>query len=408
MQLPFSLFLALKYLRPKRTFLSVVTVISILGVLLGVAVLVIVLSVMSGFDDMWRDKILGFNAHLTVTGWSPIEDAAEVIDEIETVPGVQGAAPFVQGLVFIQHDDRIFTPFVRGIDPEKEQSISRVPEHMVLGDFSVEDDEVLLGRDLAMRINARVGDTILVYSPKSFSDPDELYLPEELTVRGIFDVGMWDFDMGFVLTTLDTARNLYGMESGVHGVQVMTDDPYHASETALLVREALGPTYTVQTWMQMNSQLFSALRVEKNMMFFLLIFIILVAAFGITNTLITVTVQKTREIGLLKALGYTPASIMQIFVWQGWISGIIGTISGIGTGLLVVHFRNDLMQWLSNQFGWELFPKELYHLTQIPASTSGVDLLLIAVSVMVICTLAGVIPAFRAARLDAARALSYE
>ncbi len=409
MDLPFSLFIALKYLRPKRTFISVVTVISILGVLLGVSVLVIVLSVMSGFDNMWRDKILGFNAHLTVAGWDLIENDQEIIETVERVPGVLGAAPYVQGLVFIQRGERIFTPFVRGIQPDEERRISRIPEHMSEGEFALEDDEVLIGKDLALRIQAGVGDKLLLYSPRTFSTAtDELYLPEELTIRGIFDLGMWDFDMGFILTTLDTARNLYGIESGVHGIQVMTDDPYKAGDTAHLVRRALGGGYNIQTWMEMNRQLFSALRVEKNMMFFLLIFITVVAAFGITNTLITLTVQKTREIGLLKALGYTSGHIMRIFIWQGLISGVIGTIAGIGTGLLILHYRNDLMRGMATQFGWELFPKELYHLTEIPAATSAMDIAIIAISVMVICTLAGVIPAYRAARLDPAKSLRYE
>ncbi len=144
------------------------------------------------------------------------------------------------------------------------------------------------------------------------------------------------------------------------------------------------------------------------MMFFLLIFITIVAAFGITNTLITITVQKTREIGLLKALGYRPGQIMRVFFWQGWISGIIGTVFGIGTGLLVLHYRNNLMELLSKQMGWELFPKELYHLTEIPASTSITDIVIIAFSVMLICTIAGIVPAYRAARLDPAKALRYE
>ncbi len=409
MDLPFSLFIALKYLRPKRTFISVVTVISILGVLLGVAVLVIVLSVMSGFDQMWRDKILGFNAHLTVAGWKVIENDREIIDVIEQAPGVIGAAPYVQGLVFIQRDDRIFTPFVRGIQPDEERRISRIPEHMTAGEFAIEDDEVLVGADLARRLNAWTGDKLLLYSPRNFTAAsDELYLPTELTIRGVFDLGMWDFDMGYILTTLDTARNLFGLEEGVHGIQVMTTDPYKAPEAAEAVRRSLGGGYNVQTWMEMNRQLFSALRVEKNMMFFLLIFITVVAAFGITNTLITLTVQKTREIGLLKALGYSSGHIMRIFVWQGLISGVIGTIAGLGTGLLILHYRNDLMHALTTRFGWELFPKELYHLTEIPAKTSGMDMAIIAVSVMVICTVAGVIPAWRAARLDPARSLRYE
>ncbi len=408
MKLPFSLFLALKYLKPKRTFVSVITVISILGVMLGVAVLIIVLSVMSGFDHMWRDKILSFNAHITVNHHRALDDVEDLLTAIESVPGVQAAAPYVEGLVFMQHGDRIFTPLLRGIDPVYEVRVSRVPEHMVAGHFDVEYEEIIMGRDLALQMGVRLGDSILVYSPQSFISPDEIRLPEELTVVGIYELGMWDFDMGYTLTSIGMAQELYGRETGVQAIHVMTDEPYRAHLVADRLQEHLGPHYEVRTWMELNRQLFAALRVEKNMMFFLLIFITIVAAFGITNTLITLTVQKTREIGLLKSLGFSSGSIMRVFFWQGWIEGVLGTLLGIGTGLLILRYRNDLMFWLSTQFGWELFPKELYHLSEIPASTSSFDILLIAISVMVICTLAGVVPAYRAASLDPARALRNE
>ena len=409
MRLPFSLYLALKYLKPKRSFLSVITVLSVLGVLLGVAVLIIVIGVMSGFDEMWRDKILSFNAHVTVTSYDGyIADPEDALKRIRVVPGVKGAAPFVQGLVFLQFRDRVYTPMVRGVDPALEQNVSRVPECIMEGAFAVEGDQAVVGSDLARHLGLRVGDRVLVYSPQQFVNPDELHLPEQMTIAGIYEVGMWEFDMGYFITSLAKARDLYRLDDGVHGLQVMVDDPYRPHRAAAALREALGENFIVQTWMDQNRQLFAALRVEKNMMFFLLIFITIVAAFGITNTLITVAVQKTREIGLLKALGFTSASVARVFFWQSFIQGILGTSLGVTTGLLVLRYRNDLLRLLSQEFHLELFPKELYHLSEIPAVVYASDLALIALTALVICTLAAVVPALRAARLDPVTALRYE
>ena len=406
--LPFSLFLALKYLKPKRTYFSVVTIISVLGVLLGVAVLIIVLSVMTGFDDMWREKILGFNAHLTVSARGGITEEHEVMAGLRKLAGVAGVAPSTEGQVVAQHGDRMFTPMLRGIDPVHEASVSQIPGSVNQGRFSVKGNEVVIGVDLARRLGVGVGDSLLINSPRSFVSRDEITLPEEFKVAGVFEVGMWEYDSGFVFCSLDRAGRIFGLESGVGSIRMMARDPYRAQEVAGQVRAQLGSEFFVTTWMEQNKQIFGALRVEKNMMFFLLIFITIVAAFGITNTLITVTVQKTHEIGLLKAIGFPSGSIMRIFFWQGWIEGMIGTFAGIGTALLVLHYRNDLLRWLSDTFHLELFPKELYRLSEIPSRTAPLDVAVVAGSVILICTLAGLIPAWRAARLDPVQALRHE
>jgi lipoprotein-releasing system permease protein len=409
MKTSFSLFLAFKYLKPKRSFLSVVTLLSLLGVTLGVAVLIVVLSVMTGFDETWRERILSFHSHVKVVEYGGIvRQPAKVLEALRGVPGITGAAPALEGLVFVQVGEHAQPAQLRGIDPELERTVSRVPDHMVEGEFDVGYGQIVVGRDLALRTGLRLGDKLLIYSPQNFVSKSELRLPEELEVSGIFEVGMYDIDAGYVLTSLETARSVYNVEEGVHSIEVMTADPMSAPTVARDIRQTLGRFFEARTWIDLNRQLFTALQTEKNMMFFLLIFITIVAAFGITNTLITLTVQKTHEIGLLKALGFSNRRIVAVFLWIGTVQGILGTGCGLGLGLLALKFRNELLNFISAQFRVDLLPKELYQLSQIPAHTTTSDVVTVCATVLVICTLAGLIPAWRAARLEPVEALRNE
>ena len=406
----FSLFLAFKYLKPKRSLLSVMTLLSLVGVMLGVAVLIIVLSVMTGFDKTWSEKIFSFNAHVKVTQYGGIiPQPYKLINALDGVEGITGMAPNLEGLVFLQTEkDKVHTPMLRGVDPEFEPKVSQVPEKMKQGTFSVGYGEIIIGQALADNLGVGVGDCLRVYSPQNFVSQDELRLPEELTISGIFDVGMWEFDANVVLTSLNTARSIFNVEEGVHNLQIMTEKPMQAHVKTQELQEILGPYFTVRSWIDINRQMFTALRTEKNMMFFLLVIITLVATFCITSAQISLVVQKTNEIGLLKALGFPNARIVRVFLWIGAVQGVIGLGLGLGLGMLVLRFRNELLRFISRELNVDLLPPELYQLSQIPAHTTLEDVLGVSAIVMVFCLISGIVPAWSAARLEPVEALRNE
>jgi lipoprotein-releasing system permease protein len=408
-RLPFELFLGLRYLKPKRTFVSVITLISLAGVTIGVWVLIVVIAVMSGFDRELRDKLMGMHAHVTVTG-GLIERPEPVIEAAKKLPRVKAASPFAMGLVLVEFNRRVATPYLKGIDPPREITVSRLGEYVKEGKLDLAGEKVVIGRELAGQHGIFLGDKITVYSPRNIEKKgEEVYLPLELTVTGIFESGMFEYDVGLIFTSLETAQELYGIGSAAHGVELITDDAIAgAREVADALNRQLPPGLRAQTWAELNRRLLGAIQVEKTVMFFLLVFIIVVAAFGIMSTLITFTVQKTRDIGIVKALGAAPGQILRAFLLQGFIVGVIGVAVGVALGLLTVENINPINRFLSSAIGWELFPREIYNFPSIPAYLTLRDLLAIAGSALAICTLAGLLPALRAARLEPVEALRYE
>jgi len=424
----FSLFLALRYLKPKRTFLSIITLVSILGVTLGIMVLILVISVMTGFEQELRRKVIGFDAHIVITNQSVMEGWSETMAMCQKQPNVTAIAPFVQGPVIVEFENRRLAPKIRGVDPELEEKVVSVGEFIIEGAYDLEGDKTVLGSELARTLGAGVGDKVTVYSPGNFNEIlaeleriekeggkaadagalRQMILPKELEVTGIFESGRYMYDSEFLIVPLHIGQELYSLGNAIHGLALRTSDPYIAPEVRESLNQKLTPPEFALTWIDLNKQIFDAIRMERNVMFFLLMFIVLVAAFGIMNTLITVTVQKTREIGVMKALGARTHQIIGVFLAQGMVVGVFGTIAGLALGISVVQYRNEVSQWLANTLHVEIFPRSVYQFSEIPAQVVPSDVAIICVSAFFICSLAALIPAWFAARLDPVKALRYE
>lgn len=420
--LPFELLLALRYLRPKRTFVSIITIISVIGVALGVGVLVIVISVMSGFDQQMRNTLLGFNAHLSVTGvdGTLVRNYPAVIKSIAADSKVRGVAPIILGPVLLETGEingqtRSWVPNVRGIDSKLEAKVSNLASNIIDGKFDVSRHGLLMGNLLAAKLGLRVGDRVNIYSPAELrkmkeartKEEQQAILPDEYEVRGIFDVGWYEFNSSIVVVSLQNAQEMYELGNDVQGLIIMLDDPFQADAVKARLEKKLGPEFDVSTWLE-NSPLLGAVSVEKAMMYYILFFIVIVAAFGITCTTITFVVMKTREIGLLKAIGATRRQIMWVFMGQSLIVSLFGIAAGLGGGLLAVHYRNEFLEFMRQATGFELYPASIYGLNKLPAKIIPVDFAIICGGSLLICLAAAAFPARYASRLNPVEALRNE
>lgn len=393
--------------------MTVINLLAVLGTLIGVMVLVVVTSIMNGFDVTWKEKILAFEPHVTIFAYSRgLEEEDPLFEQLLEMESVEAASPFIQSIVMAQSEFTTGHPMIRGVNPGTDTLYKRLADDhedtLSAGTFELDEMQCVIGVDLAYNLDVRVGETISVFSPATFAREGEILLPEDLEIVGIFDVGMHQIDSGFIITDMQTSRDVLGMQDGIHGVQVFGDDLMLADDLAEEIAFEIKFRYQVRSWKQLNEQLFNALTMEKSMMFFLLLIISLVASFLVSSTLIMMSVQKTREIGLLKSMGFRNSSVMGVFLVYGLIQGVVGIATGIGTGLLVLHQRENILNGLSKLVGFEVLPKQLYFLDSLPAKVVPQEIVTIGVLVLVLCVLAGVLPAWLAARKNPVEALRHD
>ncbi len=412
----FPVFLALKYLKPKRSVASVITCVSVLGVMLGVAAVIIVRSVMTGFGDEWEKKILSFKPHVSLVPvrGNVVPEEDRIAADLRTLPGVTCVTPEIDTRVMLAHEGRVLAPVLLGVDAGDFTGAYKIGAPRA-GTFDLDGDSIVLGIHAARTLGCWVGDEVVVYSPKTLASRDEVYLPIKWKVVGIFSCGQYEYDSGYAVASLANVRDLMGLEKGVFAVHVKTDcptDPARFGSLVSKVREtankalgADGRDYLRSlTWREADRELFAALAVEKNMTAVLLLLISLVALFCVMNTLLVLTVQKTPEIGLLKALGFSRREIMGVFMVHGLVQCSAGILLGLAASWAVLANLQNIVEWLGS-VGVPVFPESVYGLAEIPHRVIFSDIVWTVVIVYAFGLLASFIPAYIASLKDPVKAL---
>ena len=428
----YEFFVSMRYLKSRRRqgFISLITLISVGGVAVGVMVLIVVLSVMSGFETTLKEKLLGINAHLWVlpqrTG--QLQGYRDLASRIETIPRVTHATPFTAHEVMLMAGRRVAGTIVRGIDPAersqtgdfarlfKDRDLTALLNPPAPDPGSADNGAsqsarrgIVLGTELARSLRVDDGDQLILNSPLGILQPAGI-LPNMrgFTVTGTFETGMYEYDAKLALISLDEAQELFDLGEVVHGIEVRVDDIYRVREVADATKSLLGPGVWTRDWMQMNRTLFSALRQERVLMFIILVLIILVAAFNIISTLIMMVMEKTGAIAILKAMGASNRGIYRIFMIQGLVIGLVGMVIGTIAGLLLAWNLPAIATTIEGWLGIQFFPPDVYVIDQLPVEIRPLDVVAIVITSVCVSFLATLYPAWNASRLDPVVALRYE
>jgi lipoprotein-releasing system permease protein len=413
-------FIGLRYLKAKRkqTFVSLITVISIAGVTVGVMALIVVLAVMSGFEKTLKEKILGTHAHLVLLKASQegMDHYEEVAKKVEEIKGVVSAAPFIFNQVMLSSESNVSGVVLKGIDPDRVGKVTELAHNLKAGRLqdlkTVQEGDlpgIILGIELAKHLSVSVNETIQVISPLGTMTPMGM-VPKmkRFRVKGIFHSGMYEYDNTMAYVSLESAQKFFSMGARVTGIEIKTNDIYQVRGIGKEIRREMGFPFWTKDWMEMNRNLFAALRLEKIAMFIILVLIVLVAAFNIISTLIMVVMEKNKDIAILKSMGAPSKGILKIFIIEGLVIGVVGTLLGAILGLGAAFNLEKITGFVENLFGFKILASDVYYIDKLPSQVNPLDVGLIVTTAILISLLATLYPSWRASRLDPAEALRYE
>jgi len=384
--------------------ISLISGISVVGVALGVAALIIVLSIMNGFDEEVKNKIIGTYAHIVVMNEDGIDDYGKLVERIGVIDGVENVSEFINGQAILKKEDNISGIILKGINSEKESAVTNITSYAAGAARRLTPGTVILGRELMRNENISVGDTVEIFRPYSAMDIRK----NTLKVVGVFNSGRYDYDANMAIIDIKTAQNFFKLENKITGVGIRVQDAMAVGKIKRKLQEMFGHKYVVKSWMDLDRNLVAALSLEKKMMFIILTLIVMVACFNISGSLIMMVMEKGRDIGILKAIGATRMGISFIFLMQGVLIGLAGVFAGGVAGIYFASRINNVSAFLEKISGITIFPSDVYYFTEIPVKTNISDICVIVGTALLLSVVAGVYPAWKASRLDPVEALRFE
>jgi len=415
MNLPLEIFIGLRYTRAKRRnhFISFISLISMFGIALGVMALIVVLSVMNGFEKELKGRILGMVSHVTVSSLDgSLKDWRSLSDQITNNDSVVGIAPYVEAEAMLSNFSSVSGAIIRGIEPEFETQVSEIHQHMTFGklsDLVAGEYRIVLGTGLANSLDVVPGDRVTMITPQASVSPVGL-LPRlrRFKVVGLFEIGVYEYDRSSAIIHTQDASRLFRLDGGVTGLRLKLQDMDIAPKVRNQIKKQVGFDYWVSDWTLRHSNYFKAVKTEKTVMFIILSLIVAVAAFNIVSTLVMVVADKQADIAILRTIGMSPTSIMWVFMVQGTIIGVVGTLLGLGSGVLIASYIDVIIPALEQFFQTQFLPTGVYPITELPSDMRQSDVIKISVLSFLISVLATLYPALRAAKTKPAEALSYE